>query len=91
MSRPTAWVIMKLFGGKGPGLFVQYASQYVQERQALKVNQPAIFEEGKDMLYRFMSLKDPQTSHPLDNTVLMKVDGYGFYAFIRSNSTCFFG
>ena len=71
---PAAWLNRKLLTlvGRGPGLIVEHGTQYVQERKELKVNQPAVFEEGKDMLYRFMSLKDTQT---LDDSLLIKVKG----------------
>jgi hypothetical protein len=74
--KASSFIIWKLLGVKGPRLFIKYGTKYVRERQALKENQPAVFEEGKDMLYRFMSLKHPETSQPLGTRILIKVAGH---------------
>ncbi|KAF8488119.1 cytochrome P450 [Gautieria morchelliformis] len=68
----TSWLVWKVVGVKGPSVFREHGSKYVSERQALKEKEPLVFEEGKDMLYRFMKSKDPATSHPLDTDTLIK-------------------
>ncbi|KAF8587141.1 cytochrome P450 [Ramaria rubella] len=69
--KPLGLFVVKLMGDCGPGLFREYASRPVKERQRLRDEDPIAYEEGKDMLYRFMESTDPATSMPLDTGALI--------------------
>jgi len=73
-TKPVGWLISTTLGDKGPKLLIKHGTRPVKERQALRKGDPMTYEDGKDMLYRFMESTDPATGQPLDTPTLIKVN-----------------
>jgi len=65
-TKPVGWLISLIFGDNEPNLFISYSTKYIKERLALRESDPMAYDDGKDMLYRFIESTDPTTSQPLD-------------------------
>ncbi|KAF8523923.1 cytochrome P450 [Hysterangium stoloniferum] len=68
-----SWLTFKILGSKGPVLFKAYGVRFVSERVALKDKDVVLYEDNKDMLYRFMEAKDQETAVPLPLDSVVKV------------------
>jgi hypothetical protein len=68
-----SWLALKMMGNEGPALFWAYGMRFVRERVALRDGNKAAYEDGKDMLYRFMEAKDPETAAPSSPESVVKV------------------
>ncbi|KAF8587055.1 cytochrome P450 [Ramaria rubella] len=84
--KPLGLLVARLMGNYGPGIFREYAARPVNERQRLRNKDPMAYEDGKDMLYRFMESTDPATSMPLDTGALISVKS-GLIAIAGADTT----